>query len=93
MPLRRRPDVITIINIVDALPALILGIWFLFFGNNWFTIAMIMVAVHYSAFILGIFCPESPRWLLLNDRKAEAIEEINYMARFNGSSKRIPEDA
>ena len=93
VPLRRRPDVITIINIIDALPALTLGIWFLFFGNHWLTYALVMLAINYSAFILGIFCPESPRWLLLNDRKAEAIEEINYMAKFNGSSKRIPEDA
>ena len=73
VPLRRRPDVITIINIIDALPALTLGFWFLFIGNDWLTYALFMLAINYFAFILGIFCPESPRWLLVNDRKAEAI--------------------
>ena len=73
VPLRRRPDVITIINIVDALPALTLGFWFLVVGSDWFTYAVFMLAINYLAFILGIFCPESPRWLLVNDRKAEAI--------------------
>lgn len=42
---------------------------------------------------MAFICPESPRWLLYNGRVDEAIEAINYMAKFNGSSEKIPLDA
>ena len=40
-----------------------------------------------------IAMPESPRWLLLNGKTKEAIANLNYIAWFNGSSERIPENA
>ena len=46
-----------------------------------------------SALVLAFICPESPRWLLYNGRTDEAIEAINYIAKFNGSSEKIPLDA
>ena len=37
-------------------------------------------------------CPESPKWLLLQGRQKEAIRVLNYIAKFNCSPNRIPED-
>ena len=34
--------------------------------------------------------PESPCWLLNNGQRQEAIESLNYIAKFNGSMTRIP---
>ena len=33
--------------------------------------------------------PESPKWLLINGRKEEAIEALNRMAKLNGSEVRF----
>ena len=49
--------------------------------------------VSISAFFLAFVCPESPRWLLYNNRQDEAIEALNYIAKFNCSAERIPIDA
>ena len=53
--------------------------------------------------LLGIVCsiiylwiiPESPRWMFLKKggNCQEAIKNLNYIAWFNGSSYRIPENA
>ena len=37
--------------------------------------------------------PESPSWLLLNNRNHEAIKSLNWIAFINGSNTRIPENA
>ena len=79
-------------NVVDAMPTVITGLYYLFIEQDWFTIYAINVAVSYSAFFLAFFCPESPRWLLLNNRKEEAIDALNFMAKFNGSDVRIPQN-
>ena len=93
VPFERRSRAFTIINVVDAFPTLITGLFYLLIARDWFTIYAINVAVSFSALVLAFACPESPRWLLYNNRQAEAIEALNYMAKFNGSEARIPEDA
>jgi len=47
----------------------------------------------YLAYCLVV--PESPRWLFQRDgpKSKDAINVLNYIAWFNGSSKRIPLDA
>jgi hypothetical protein len=40
-----------------------------------------------------LFVPESPRWLLLRKRNKEAIKVFNYIAWFNRSPMRVPDDA
>ena len=39
--------------------------------------------------------PESPRWLFINkgNKSKEAINVLNYIAWFNGSQNRVPENA
>jgi len=50
-------------------------------------------AVMFVAYCLVV--PESPRWLFQRDgpKSKEAINVLNYIAWFNGSSKRIPHDS
>ena len=87
VPFKRRSTVFTIINVVDAMPTLITGGFYLLVAREWFTIYAINVAVGYSALLLALVCPESPRWLLYNGRQKEAIDALNYMARFNQFGK------
>ena len=88
----RRSKAFTIINVVDAFPTLITGLYYLLISRDWFTIYAINLAVSYCALIIAIFCPESPRWLLYNNRQEEAIDALNYMAKFNGSKVRFPKN-
>lgn len=37
--------------------------------------------------------PESPNWLMMNNRTKEAIESLNLIAKINGVEYRIPENA
>jgi hypothetical protein len=46
-----------------------------------------------GCFAFFALIPESPRWLLLNNRREEAIKNFNFIAWFNGSDMRVPEDA
>jgi MFS transporter, SP family, xylose:H+ symportor len=90
VPLPLKPRSYTLINIADALPMVIVCIYYLAISRDWIYINIVMTVVSYIAWFLIPFCPESPRWLLVNGRKAEAIEVLNYMAKANGSSYRIP---
>ena len=83
VPFKSRSKVFTIINVVDAMPTLITGGFYILIARDWFTIYAINVAVSYSALLLALVCPESPRWLLYNGRQKEAIDALNYMAWFN----------
>ena len=78
---------------MDCSPATITGVFYLVFSRDWFTIYLINIIMSVSALVMAFICPESPRWLLYNGRVDEAIEAINYMAKFNGSSEKIPLDA
>ena len=41
-----------------------------------------------------LIIPESPRWLFMNDNRSPAgIKVLNYIAWFNRSSFRVPENA
>ena len=39
-----------------------------------------------------LIVPESPRWLMIQGREADAIKSLNYIAWFNGSQRRVPQD-
>lgn len=40
-----------------------------------------------------LYAPESPKWLLGQERREDAIMAFNTIAKMNGSNKFIPEDA
>lgn len=47
-----------------------------------------------ATFLYILVVPESPRWLFLKDpQSAEGKKVLNYIAWFNGSKKKIANDA
>ena len=93
VPFSRKAHAFTVINVFDASPPLLTGLWYIFIGRDWFLVYAITVVMGYSALFLGFICPESPRWLLLNGRQKEAIDALNKIARWNRTDARIPTDA
>ena len=83
----------TCINIFDALPMVLVGLYYIFVSQDWFWICFIFLMLTYIAIFLLIFCPESPRWHLINGRTPEAIMSLNQIAQMNGKEDRIPDDA
>ena len=73
------------INVFDCFPMPFLCLYFMFISKDWYWINFYILLLSYVAFFLTFFCPESPRWHLVNGRTKEAIEVLNYMAHLNGS--------
>lgn len=54
----------------------------------------VYVLVGFSAWlVIYNLMPESPNWLMMNNRTKEAIESLNLIAKINGVEYRIPENA
>ncbi|CAI5456085.1 unnamed protein product [Caenorhabditis angaria] len=58
--------------------------------KSWTAIHMITVILHLISMILIHFLPESPRWLIMNDRVKEAEKIIRKACHYNKS--RLPSD-
>ena len=67
--------------------------YFMFISKDWLYLSLFFCALSYIALMVAFFCPESPRWLIVNSRSAEGIVALNQMAKMNKVSKRIPEYA
>ena len=81
----------SIINMFDFANAAVAGGFFLFVSNDWFELYLPWVGMSVCAYlVILLFCPESPKWLLMQGRTEEAIESLNYIAWFNGSGHRVP---
>lgn len=83
----------TYINSFDALPFVFTCLFYMFVSKNWVILPAIFCCLSVVALILAYFCPESPRWLLVNGRSKEAIVELNKFASINGSKTTIPSHA
>ncbi|XP_015918280.1 facilitated trehalose transporter Tret1 [Parasteatoda tepidariorum] len=59
----------------------ILGV---FLPWQWFAIAGAVVGV--SALLCVLFIPESPRWLVLQNKQSEAVEAVNFLYGSTGAS-------
>ena len=93
VPLSNKPLAFTMINVFDCFPMPFLCLYFMYVSKDWYPLNFYVLLLSYVSFVLTFLCPESPRWLLVNGRTKEAIEVLNYIALWNGSSQRIPEDA
>lgn len=82
----------TIINVYEGLTLTIVGVYYLCISRDWYWLCLAMLAVSVLATALTPLCPESPRWLLINGRRQEAIAELNWIAKLNGRSARISND-
>ena len=83
----------TIINLVDAIPVSVTCVYFWFISKDWYTLNFYQLIICYAAFLAMFLCPESPRWLVVNGQRTEAIKILNWMAKINGIVKPIPDDA
>lgn len=85
--------VTTIMNAFDRSTLFVTGFFLVFITRWWLVIAMFYWTVGVFAFVLAYFyLPESPLWLVMNNRNAEAIAIFNQMAVVNGSEGRIQEN-
>lgn len=71
--LAHKSKAFTYINLFDAFPMAVVGLYYLFISKDWFWLCLVMLVLTYIATALLYFCPESPRWHLINGRTPEAI--------------------
>ena len=83
----------TLINIFDGMTMAILCVYYLTISRDWIWLCSFFCLLTYLATFALLFCPESPRWHLVNGRAPEAIKVLNEMAVMNGSEERIPDEA
>ena len=87
-----KPSAFTYISAFDALPMILTCLMYLFVSKNWLHLPLIFCILSFTATVLAYFCPESPRWLLVNGRSQEAIAQLNKIASMN-KTRQIPENA
>ena len=77
----------------DALTPLWACVFFIFVEPDCYYHFGIILAIQFVGLVilLGLRI-ETPRWLLANGRRAEAIAMLNFIAWFNGVEDRIPAD-
>lgn len=81
---RHKPAVSTAINAFDGSTLIFLGTYFIFI-KDWFPYQLFMFVVQCISLVLFfLFVQESPKWLLIQGRKADAIKSFNRIARING---------
>lgn len=81
-------------NAWDTATMAISCLFFILISRHWFWLYFTMTllgTISYTVIMLTV--PESPRWLLLNGKKQEAINAFNKICRINGCLDFIPENA
>ena len=56
-----------------------------YFERDWRSLQRYLSISTIAAFIVSIFLPESPRWLLANGMKSKAVNVLGKIGRFNGN--------
>ena len=70
----------------DGLSPMWAGLFFLLVEKDIYYHFGIIVIIQFLSFILLICLNlETPRWLLLNGRREDAIKTLNFIAWFNGA--------
>ena len=85
----------TLISVVDSLPMAVACISYMYLTRNWLWVCLASTCLSYLALFLAFFCPESPKWHLIQGRAPQAIDCLNEIAELNGvqESEFIPENA
>lgn len=93
--LRRDLSVMSgLLNSWDQSTVTFMIFYFLFVSKDWFGLFLVMTLLGGVAHCFMLACaPESPKWLLAQGRRQEAIAAFNHIARWNRSTKLIPQDA
>lgn len=81
----------TVVNAFDAVTLGIQGFVYMYVVADAVKFIEFMNIVGTIAILSYILIvPESPKWLFLNGQRKEAIKNLNYIAKLNGSSTKIP---
>ena len=83
----------TLINIFDGMTMAVVCLYYMYVSHNWFWLCLFFAILSITATAASLICPDSPRWHLVNGRKAEAIQALNQIAKMNGSDQTIPDEA
>jgi|LauGreDrversion4_2_1035121.scaffolds.fasta_scaffold240266_1 inner membrane protein involved in colicin E2 resistance len=71
----------------------VICLYSLFISRNWFYLYLFMTSIGTLSFLIVLLLvPESPKWLLINGRKQEAVEALNKIAKINGVDSKIYDD-
>ena len=63
-------------------------------SKNWYPLCFSMTLLSTVAYVGAMaLVPESPVWLLFKGRRTDAIKNLNWIAKVNGSTNRIQADA
>ena len=69
---------------------IVAGVYFLLISRDWRPLILGYYCLHIAGYLLVTgLCVESPKWLLLQSRRKEAIDALNYIAKVNRSPSRI----
>jgi hypothetical protein len=78
----------------DSVSMAVIPFYFLSISKNWFNLffgfTVLSAICHFG---MLHFAPDSPKWLLVQNRKHEAINAFNKIAQYNRSKRRIPQQA
>ena len=95
LPSEHMEMAVTLMQFFDTSSIVISCFFFLYVDNysNHFLMYIHILGVTASILFM-LFIPESPRHLFMKDPKSkEGIKVLNYIAWFNGSKFRVPDDA
>lgn len=82
----------TFLNMYNQGTFIIFGLYILFVSRDWFGIAFFMYLLGLVAFAITFMLPEAPRWLLVNGRTTDALEQFKAIAEANGVEYTISSD-
>ena len=84
-PSQGAPKSLALIFSVDSSSPLYYCLFVLVISKNTYNLFYFINALGITAFItFALVIKESPKWLILKGRNKEAVDAINYIARFNG---------
>jgi hypothetical protein len=78
----------------DCITVAVIPLYFVYVSKNWFILYLVMLMLGTVSLLFMLFCAvESPKWLLVQGRREDAIREFNRVALINHCEITIPDDA
>lgn len=88
-----KPIGASIANFLEFCTCIFGGLYYLFISKSITPLLYFFFGLSIIGYtFISLMVPESPKWLLINGRREEAIEALNWIARVNRSEHRIHPD-